>query len=76
MIASYKYKFYHICSSPTKKLLKTKHQSYSSCSSTFTSNPVLIPILMSSRTSDLVSILTSIMSKCGLRLSMHLFLAK
>ena len=31
---------------------------------------------MSSRTSDLVDILISFMSKCGLQLSMHLFLAK
>ena len=60
----------------TKYLLKTKHQSRSLCSTTVTPNSVLMPILMSSGTSDLVSILTSFISKCGQRLSMHIFLAQ
>ena len=70
MIASYKIKSHHIFPS-----LKTKHQSHSLCSTTFTPNSVLIPILMCSGLSDLVSILTSFMFKCGLRLSIDLFLA-
>ena len=69
MIAPYKIKS-HIFSS-----LKTEHQSHSLCSTTFTSNSVLIPILMCSGTSDLVSILISFMFKYGLRLSIDLFLA-
>ena len=76
MIASYKMKCHHICSSPvlTKNLVKIKHQSHSLCSTIFTPNSVLIPILMSSGKSDLVSILISFMFSCGLQLSKHFFL--
>ena len=78
MIAFYKIKCDHICSIPNKKLTKkkSKHQSHSLCSTSFTLNSVSIPILISSGTSDLVIILISFICKCGLLISMNLLLAQ
>ena len=80
MIASYKIKSHHICSSPNKKLTENQTSKsffmFNNFYSKLCFDSHLNPNLMSSGTSDLVSILTFFMFKCGLRLSMHLFLAR